>query len=268
MRERQPFPRALLERLPRLKMLALTGFHAPHVDLDYCRERGIICAGSGAYSPAATAELTLALILGATRDLVRADAGVRAGRFQSGLALASVLAGKTLGIVGLGRIGARVARYGAALDMNVVAWSANLKQEQCAAVGARLVSKDELLSTSDVVSLHLIASLRTRGIIGAPELAAMKPGALLVNTARSSLVQREALMAALAAKHIRAAIDVFDEEPVGEADSLVQAPGTVLTPHLGFSTFESMCSFYTESVENILAFLEGRTIPRLLPNGA
>jgi phosphoglycerate dehydrogenase-like enzyme len=268
MRERQPFPRALLERLPNLKLLALTGFHAPHVDLDYCEAKGIICAGSGAYSPAATAELTLALIMAAERDLPRADAAVRAGRFQYGLGLARVLEGKVLGIAGLGRIGARVARYGLALGMDVVAWSANLTDERCEEVGVRRVSKSDLFAHSDIVSLHLMGSPRTRGVVGEEELAAMKYGALLINTARSGLVKSEALISALHAGRIRAAIDVFDEEPVPASNPLVAAPGTVLTPHLGFSTVESMTGFYADSAENILAFLQGRPIPRLLPTRA
>jgi D-3-phosphoglycerate dehydrogenase len=268
MRERQPFPRTLLEQLPSLKLLALTGFHAPHVDLDFCQARGIICAGSGAYSPAATAELTLALIMAAERDIPRADTAIRAGRFQQGLGLARVLEGRVLGIAGLGRIGARVARYGLALGMEVVAWSANLTDQRCEEVGVRRVSKSDLFSRSDIVSLHLMGSPRTYGVVGEAEFAAMKGGALLINTARSRLVQAEALVSALHAGRIRAAIDVFDEEPVPANDPLLVAPGTVLTPHLGFSTVESMTGFYADSAENILAFLQGRPIPRLFPTRA
>lgn len=265
MRERQPLPRALLETLPQLKMLALTGYHAPHVDLAYCRDRGIVCSGSGAYSPAATAELTLALIMAAERDVVRADAAVRDGRFQHGLSLAKVMEGRTLGIVGLGKIGARVARYGLALGMDVIAWSENLTDDRCVEVGVRRVAKDDLFTQSDVISLHLLGSPRTQGIVGGPEIMAMCPNALLVNTARSSLVEGGALKAALDAGRIRAAIDVYDIEPLPQDAAIIGTPRALLTPHLGFSTLESMTGFYAESADNILDFLEGRPNKRPLP---
>jgi phosphoglycerate dehydrogenase-like enzyme len=196
-------------------------------------------------------------MLAASRDIAAADAAMRAGRFQEGVRLGTVLRGKTLGIVGLGRIGVEMAGFGRALGMTLLAWSQNLTPERASAAGARLVSKEELLAQSDVVTLHLVLSARTRGVIGGADLARMKPGALLVNTARGPLVDEGALLAALGAGRIRAALDVFDEEPLPAAHPLRRAPNTVLTPHLGFSTREVFRDFYSGAIANILAFLDG-----------
>ena len=264
MRERQSFGRTLLERLPDLKMLALTGFHAPHVDLEYCRERGITVCGSGRYSPAATAELTLGLILASSRAIPAADQSIRAGRFQAGLPLGQVLEGRRLGIVGLGKIGTRVAHFGRALGMDVVAWSPNLTVLRGTECGAARVEKEELFQTSDVVSIHLIYAASTHHIVGAEEIKAMQPGALLVNTARAALVDGDALRRALSAGHIRAALDVFEVEPTSANDPIIVAPNTVLTPHLGFSAAPGFPLFYSQSIENIVAFASGAPI-RLFP---
>lgn len=269
MRERLRFGRSLLQRLPNLRMLALTGFQTSHVDMEYCAQNGVTVCGSGNYSPAATAELALGLILASQRDLVRADAAVRAGRFQQGLALGTVLEGQVLGIVGLGKIGARVARYGQSLGMDIVAWSPNLTEARCAEAGVRLVSRDELMASSDVVSLHMQYHPSTHGIIGAEQIGRMKSGALLVNTARAALIDRDALVAALDEGRIRAALDVFDSEPLDVDDPLLQVGGTMLSPHLGFSARPGFPLFYQQSIENILAFLEGRPLRELaLPAAA
>jgi phosphoglycerate dehydrogenase-like enzyme len=260
MRERLPFPRSLLERLPQLQLLALTGYSARHVDMAYCAARGIVCCGSGAYSPAAPAEMTLGLMLAAARQITAGDAAMRQGGFQSGIAPGQVLEGQTLGLIGLGRIGSRVAVYARALGMHVLAWSTNLSEQQALQAGATRVSKSDLLRQSDIVSLHLMLSERSRGTLGAADLALMKPGALLVNTARGALIDEPALLAALRAGAIRAALDVYDREPLPSSHPLRALPNTVLTPHLGFTTISTFAGFYGQSVENILAFLDGHPI--------
>jgi phosphoglycerate dehydrogenase-like enzyme len=171
-----------------------------------------------------------------------------------------VLAGKTLGLIGLGNIGERMARSGRALDMPVIAWSQNLTDERAREVGARRVAKEELLAQADVVSLHLVLSPRTRGVLGATDLARMKPGAILVNTARGPLVDEAALVAAVRSGRIVAALDVFEHEPLPEGHPLLACGNTVLTPHLGYSTLDVYREFYAHCVENALAFLDGKPI--------
>ena len=257
MRERSIFSAALLSRLPRLKMLSLTGMKAPNVDFTYCTTHGIVVSQAGSKTPAYAAEMALALMLAAARRIPQADANMRAGRFQDGVGLGQVLRGKTLGIIGLGKIGTEVARFAQALGMRVLAWSQNLTAEKAEAAGGMFVEKNVLLAESDVVTLHLIFSERTRGIIGASELARMKEGAILVNTARGPLVDEAALLKALHENRIVAALDVYDEEPLPPSHPLRSAPNTVLSPHLGFSTSEVFGDFYKGAIENILAFLNG-----------
>jgi phosphoglycerate dehydrogenase-like enzyme len=260
MRERLQFPRTLLERLPNLRLLALTGRGTRHVDMSYCAERGIVCCGSGTMTPTAPAELALGLMLDSSRQIALGDAAMRQGRFQSGIPLGRVLEGQTLGVIGLGRIGARVASYARAFGMPVIAWSTNLTQQQAVQAGATLVTKEELLRQADIVSLHLVLSERSRGILAAPDLALMKHGALLVNTSRGPLVDEPALLDALRSGRIRAALDVYDREPLPSGHPLRTAPNTVLTPHLGFTTERTFGEFYGESVQNILAFADGHPI--------
>jgi phosphoglycerate dehydrogenase-like enzyme len=260
MRERLPFPRSLLERLPQLRLLALTGYGVRHVDMAYCAAHGIVCCGSGAYSPAAPAEMTLGLMLAAARQIAAGDAAMRHGGFQSGIAPGQVLEGQTLGLIGLGRIGARVAAYARAMGMHVIAWSTNLSEQQALQAGATRVGKSELMGRADIVSLHLVLSERSRGTLGTAELALMKPGALLVNTSRGPLVDEPALLAALRVGRIRAALDVYDREPLPSGHPLRALPNTVLTPHLGFTTESTFAEFYGQSVQNILAFLDGHPI--------
>ncbi|WP_284947530.1 D-2-hydroxyacid dehydrogenase family protein [Acidisoma cladoniae] len=267
MRERTPMPRSLIQRLPKLAMLGITGAANPSLDVAACTERGIaVCNtvgyGSGAF---ATAELALGLLIAAARGIPQGDAGIRQGEFQHGVPVGISLAGKTLGLIGLGRLGARMARYGEALDMTILAWSQNLTAETAQEAGAELVSKDELLEGSDAISLHLVLSPRSRGIIGAADIARMKPGAILINTSRGPLVDEAALIAAVTAGRIVAALDVFDREPLPADHPLRTAPNTVLTPHLGYGVAETWAVFYPQSVENAVSFLDGKPLRVINP---
>lgn len=266
MRERTRFSRELIERLPRLRMIALTGGRTWTMDFAALEARGIlVCHTGGTHSTAATAELALGLLLAAARHIPAADAGMRAGRFQAGIAAGAVLEGRTLGLIGLGKIGSKMARYGQALGMRVLAWSENLTADRAAAAGAEQVGKDELLERSDAVSLHLVLSERSRGVIGAAELARMKPGAILVNTSRGPLVDEAALVARLRTGSLVAALDVYGEEPLPPDHRLRSLPNTVLTPHLGYCSSEVYAQFYRESIENVLAFLDGKPLRVLNP---
>jgi phosphoglycerate dehydrogenase-like enzyme len=260
MRERSSFREPMLKRLPRLKMISATGAKTPHIDAEYCTKNGIIISQSTASVAGYAAEMTLALMLAAARKVPLGDASMRAGKFQDGVGLGTVLRGRTLGIIGLGKIGTDMARYGTALGMRVVAWSQNLSNENARAVGAERLEKDQLLSQSDVVTLHLVLSERSRGVLGASELAKMKDGAILVNTSRGPLVDESALLKALQAGRIVAALDVYDVEPLPADHPIRYAPNTVLSPHLGFSTKEVFRDFYQGAIDNIIAFLEGSPI--------
>ncbi|MGQ0676377.1 MAG: D-2-hydroxyacid dehydrogenase family protein [Rhodospirillales bacterium] len=261
MRERTAFPASLVRRLPKLKMLGMTGMRAASIDTAALASSGVtVCYTGGGGPGAGTAELTLGLMLAAARGIPAGDAAIKNGRFQDGVPPGFELAGKTVGIVGLGRLGSRVARYCRALDMRVIAWSKNLTAEKAQAAGAALVSKDELLTTADVVTLHLVLSDRTRGIIGAAELQRMKHGAVLVNTSRGSLVDEAALLAELGAGRLIAALDVYDREPLPADHPLRRAPNLVTTPHLGYGTVETFKDFYGQSVENAVAFLDGKPV--------
>jgi phosphoglycerate dehydrogenase-like enzyme len=262
MRERTPFPASLISQLPRLRMLGITGSHNPSLDVAACTARGVVVCNtvSDGRGASATAELALGLLLAAARGIPTGDAAVRAGRFQTGVPVGLTLAGRTLGVIGLGRLGSLMARYGQALGMSILAWSPNLTAERAAATGAELTSKADLLTRSDAVSLHLVLSPRSRGIIGAGDIALMKPGAILVNTSRGPLVDEAALLAAVHAGRIVAALDVYDREPLPPDHPLRTAPNTVLTPHLGYGVAETWDQFYPQSVENALAFLDGKPI--------
>ncbi|MEO6750111.1 MAG: D-2-hydroxyacid dehydrogenase family protein [Casimicrobiaceae bacterium] len=267
-RERTPFPASLVQRLPRLRMFGLTGARAALIDLQGMIGRGItVCHTGGGPGVASTAEMALGLMLAAVRRIPACEATLRRGEFQRGTTPGFVLAGKTLGIIGLGRIGSTMARYGHALGMTVIAWSENLTAVRASEVGATRVTKPELLARADVVTLHLVLSERTRGLIGAPELASMKTGAILVNTSRGPLVDEAALVDALKSNRLSAALDVYDREPLPVGHPLLGLPDTVLTPHLGYSVREVYAEFYSDSVENALAFLDGRPI-RVMPPAA
>jgi phosphoglycerate dehydrogenase-like enzyme len=262
MRERTPFPASLIDRLPNLRMIGITGAMNRSLDVEACTRRGVtVChTGNSVAAPYATAELALGLLIAAARAIPAADANMRAGRFQHRLPVGIGLAGKTLGIIGLGRLGARMARYGAALGMKVVAWSPNLTEAKAAEGGARLVGKAELLATSDAISLHMVLSPRSRGIIGAEDLAQMKRGAILINTSRGPLIDEKALLSAVQSGRIIAALDVFDREPLPTDHPLLAERHAVLTPHLGYGVAETWREFYPRSVENALAFLDGRPV--------
>ena len=260
-RERTPFPASLSQRLPKLRMFSLTGARAALIDIGAMIDRGVtVCYTGGGPSGPTTAELALGLMVAAVRRIPAGDAAVRAGRFQQGVSAGFLLGGKTIGLVGLGRIGRLMARYCRALDMQVLAWSQNLTAEAAVAAGAMRVAKNELLERADVVSLHLVLSERTRGILGAADLARMKPGAILINTARAGLVDEAALIAAVLSGKLVAALDVFHHEPLPADHPLASAPNTVLTPHLGYSALEVYAEYYQHAVENALAFLDGKPI--------
>ncbi len=266
MRERTKFSKELIGNLPKLRMIALTGGRTWTTDFDTLNARGIpMCHTGGEKSGAATAEIALGLLLGAARFMNRGDAAIRKGGFQGGVPAGDVLDGKTLGIIGLGKIGARMARYGEALGMQIIAWSANLTEEKAKAAGARLVDKTTLLAQSDAISLHLVLSDRTRGIIAAQDLAKMKPGAILVNTSRGPLIDETALIERLKTGKLIAGLDVFSEEPLPANHPLRSMPNTMLTPHLGYGAREVYAQFYRESIENVLAFLDGKPTRVLNP---
>lgn len=266
MRERTAFPASLVRRLPKLKLFSLTGKRAGSVDMQALVARGVtITTTSGGDTGAATAELALLLMLAAARNLPRADASIRAGGFQAGVPPGFELEGRTLGLIGLGRLGQRMGRYAKAIGMEVIAWSQNLSPSAALERGATYVPFDDLLARADVVSIHLVLSPRSRGLIGAPQLARMKPGAILVNTSRGPIVDEAALIEALRANRIVAALDVYDREPLPADHPFRTLPNTVLTPHLGYVTQSAMRDFYVQSVENVLAFLDGNPIRVMEP---
>jgi phosphoglycerate dehydrogenase-like enzyme len=258
MRERTPFSRARLERLPNLRLLVTTGRGNAAIDVEAAHDLGVVVSGTdGLVAP--TAELTWALILALTRNVVVEDANVRAGHWQT--TIGPELEGRTLGVIGLGRQGARVAEIGRAFGMRLLAWSQNLTGERAAQAGATRVELDELLARSDVVTIHLRLSDRTRGLIGARQLGAMHPDAYLVNTSRGPVVDEAALLDALHARAIAgAALDVFDVEPLPGDHPLRSAPNTVLTPHIGYVARSNYELFYRQAVEDIEAFLRGDPI--------
>ncbi|HEX3873882.1 MAG TPA: D-2-hydroxyacid dehydrogenase family protein [Solirubrobacteraceae bacterium] len=259
MRERTAFPRRVLDRLPRLALLVTTGMKNASVDIDHLRERGVVVCGTGAPAgpPApglpSTVEVAWALILATAKRVTIEDRAVRAGSWQ--LDLPTNLAGATLGLAGLGRLGAAMAAPARIFGMDVIAWSQNLTDERAAEVGVRRVTKAELLAGSDVLSIHLVLSHRTRGLFGATELALMKPTAVLVNTSRGPIVDEPALIDALATKTIAAAgLDVFDREPLPPGHALLELENAVLLPHLGYVSEAGMRSMYEQVVEDIAAF--------------
>jgi phosphoglycerate dehydrogenase-like enzyme len=268
MRERTPLPGSLINRLPRLRMLGMTGARNASLDTAACTARGVIVCNTqgGGGTEAATAELALGLLIAAARAIPAGDANIRAGKFQEGVPVGINLAGKTLGLLGLGRLGSHMARYGRALNMNLLAWSQNLTAEKAQAQGATHVTKEDLFSRSDAVSIHLVLSDRTRGLVGPAELARMKSGAILINTSRGPIVDEKALLDALQARRIVAALDVFDREPLPPNHPLRSAPNTVMTPHLGYGVQDTWLNFYPQSMENALAFLDDKPVRVVNPD--
>ncbi|MGA2828596.1 MAG: D-2-hydroxyacid dehydrogenase family protein [Streptosporangiaceae bacterium] len=270
MRERTPFGAGLLSLLPDLRLLVTTGMANASIDLAAARDRGVAVCGTGG-SMTATPELTWGLILALVRHIPAEDQRMRSAGGAGGAAMGTRggwqqtvgtgLHGKRLGIAGLGRIGQKVAEYGRAFGMQVSAWSQNLDPEHARQAGAEPVSKEQLFSRSDVVTVHYKLSERSTGLVGAAELALMKPAAYLVNTSRGPLVDGAALLAALCGGKIAgAALDVYDTEPLPLGDALRRAPNTVLTPHLGYVTDDTYRVFYGEAVEDIAAFAKGTPI--------
>jgi phosphoglycerate dehydrogenase-like enzyme len=257
MRERTPIGAQLLAELPELRLIVTTGPSNASIDIAAARARGIPVCGTSAIA-SSTVEHTWALILSAVRNIPAEDRSMRNGGWQT--TVGTVLAGRTLGVMGLGRLGAQVAAIGQAFGMDVVAWSQNLDPEHARSLGVRPVSKAELM-TADVVTIHLVSSARTRHVVGAAELAAMCPTAFLVNTSRGPLVDTAALLDALHAGRIGgAAIDVYDNEPLPADDPIRSAPRTVLTPHLGYVTNDGYDVFFGEAVKDITAWRAGTPI--------
>lgn len=261
MRERTAFPASTLERLPRLKMIASTGYHNASIDLDAARRLGITVSATPTIS-SATPEHVMTLILALARQLRPTIESINAGGWQC--AVGRTLSGATLGILGLGNVGTRVGRLGAAFGMDVVAWSQNLTPEVAAERGARYLPKDEFFATADFVSIHLKLSDRTRHIVDAEQFEQMKPDSYLVNTARAQNVNLDALLDALRTDQIAgAALDVFDVEPLLPDDPLRREPKLLITPHIGFVTRTTMRNFHGEALQAVQAFLDGKQ-PELL----
>jgi phosphoglycerate dehydrogenase-like enzyme len=258
MRERTPFPRALLDRLPNLRLIVTAGMRNASIDVAAATEKGVLVTGTDmlAYP---TAELAWGLIIGMLRHIPFEAGEMRRGAWQT--TLGRGLHGKTLGILGLGRLGAQVAAVGRAFGMSVIAWSQNLTAERADAAGAKLVSKEALFAEADVVTIHLVLSDRTRGLVGAAELGRMKPTAYLVNTSRGPIVDGKALLETLRARRIAgAALDVFDQEPLPADHPLRRLDNVVLTPHLGYVLEENYRLLYPQAVENIRAFMSGKPV--------
>jgi phosphoglycerate dehydrogenase-like enzyme len=256
MRERTPITRTIIERLPKLRLIASTGTRNAAIDLEAAAERGVQVVHTG-YTSTPTIELTWALILGSARNLVAESTSLRGGGWQQ--SVGDDLAGRTLGVLGLGNVGGAVAQIGNAFGMRVIAWSQNLTAERAAEVGATLVTKDELFRKADVVTIHLVLSGRTRGLVGAAELALMKPTARLVNTSRGPIVVEADLVAALRNKKIAgAAVDVFDQEPLRLDHPFRALPNLLATPHIGYVSRGLYARFYQDTVANICRWLDGQ----------
>lgn len=259
MRERLPMPRALIERLPALRLISVTGGRTRAIDFEAAAERGIVvCHTSPGESQYATPELAWALLLSAARHLPDEYQRMRNGGWQE--TIGTTLGGKTLGLIGLGKLGSRMAKIGNAFGMSVIAWSQNLTEERAAENGAKAVSKETLFQTSDAISIHVPYSARSKGLVGEAEISSMKAGAILVNTSRGPIVDEGSLLSALKSGSIRAGLDVYDVEPLPSDHPLRTLPNVVLTPHIGFVTEGAYRAFYQDTVENIKAWHAGSPI--------
>ena len=264
MRERTPFPASLIEALPNLKLLVTTGMRNLSIDLDAARRGGITVCGT-AMTPYAAFEHTWALIMAITKNLPREDRSMREGGWQTNIGTG--LHGKTLGLLGLGKLGEKVARVGRAFDMNIIGWSHNLTEERAKECGATRVDKETLFKASDILSIHVVLSDRTRGLVGKHEIGLMKPSAVLVNTSRGPVVNEDDLIDALQTKTIAgAAIDVYDIEPLPAHHPLRTLENTVLTGHQGYVLRETFQIAYGDAVEDIKAWLAGEPV-RVLDAG-
>jgi phosphoglycerate dehydrogenase-like enzyme len=261
MRERTAFPRSIVERLPKLKLLITTGMRNASFDMAALRDRGVTVCGTGGPGGGNedTAELAWGLILGAARRIAEDHAFMRHGGWQT--RIGHRVAGKTLGLLGLGRLGGAVARVGLAFGMKAIAWSQNLTAEKAAEQGVERVEKEELFRRSDILSVHLVLSDRSRGLVGAREIGLMKPTAILVNTSRGPICDTAAVIEALKGGRLAyAGFDVYDQEPLPLNHPLRTAPNVILTPHIGYVTEENYRSSYPQIVENILGYLDGKPI--------
>jgi phosphoglycerate dehydrogenase-like enzyme len=263
MRERTGFPKQVLEALPDLRLLISTGMRNAAIDVKAANERGIVVCGTGG-SGNPTAGIAIGLMLELTRHIGYENASLKAGApWQSTIGID--LDGKTLGVVGLGKLGTRVANIAKAFGMNVIAWSQNLTPEKCAEAGVTYASKEDLFRTADIVSIHLMLSDRSRGLIGAKDLALMKPTAYLINTARAAIVDPAALLTILTERRIAGAgLDVFETEPLPLDSPLRTLDNVVITPHLGYVSVQAYEVYFREMVEDIRAFLEGKPV-RVMP---
>jgi len=253
MRERTPLPRGVIEHLPRLKLIASTGSRNASIDMTAAEEHGIHVTATG-YRSTPTIEMTWALILASARHIVRESSSVREGGWQT--SVGAELDGKVLGVLGLGNIGGQVARIGLAFGMKVIAWSQNMTPQIAEAAGAALVTKDELFRQADVVTIHLILSKRTRGLVGAADLALMKPTSWLINTSRGSIVDDGALVQALTARTIAgAALDVFDTEPLPVDHPFRSLENVLATPHIGYVAEDLYRTFYGDAAVSIAGWL-------------
>ncbi len=264
-RERMALPRTLIARLPALKLITIVGMSLPNLDMAAASDHGVIVAQSNFGNPAfaavanATPELAWGLMLAAVRHIGDEHAAMRQGGWQSTSGM--ILAGRTLGLLGLGRIGKRMAEYAKVFGMRVIAWSPNLTADAAEAVGVTRVEKDELFAQADVLSIHLVLSDRSRGLVTARELGLMKPAAYLINTSRGPIVDEAALLAALREGRLAGAgLDVFDVEPPPAEHPLRSLANVTLTPHLGYVTRETLHAFYADTIEAVAAFLDGAPI--------
>ncbi len=259
MRERTPFPRAMFEKLPGLKLLVTTGMRNAAIDMQAAKEQGVtVCGTDSAGHP--TAELTIGLLIDLARKISFENARMKAGESWQ-TTVGGDLHGKTLGILGLGRLGQRVAKVGLAFGMKVVAWSQNLTPEKCREAGAEYATKEELLAKSDFITIHMVLSPRSRGLVGAHELSQMKSSAYLINTSRGPLVDEAALIAALKDNRIAGAgLDVYDVEPLPRDHALRTLPNVLLTPHLGYVTADNYRLFYGQTADAVRAFLDGKPV--------
>jgi D-3-phosphoglycerate dehydrogenase len=262
MRERTPFPRALFAALPKLKLMITSGMRNAAIDMEAAKEHQVVLCGTQ-FGRDPTAPLTMGLILELTRNIGRESARMHAGQpLQKYIGIE--IEGRTLGVVGLGKLGAKVSGLAKAFGMNVIAWSPNLTAERCKEVGVGYATKEELFSTADIVTVHVVLSQRSRGLVGAADLARMKPTSYLVNTARGPIVDEAALLETLKARKIAgAAIDVFSVEPLPTDHPFRKLDNMVLTPHLGYFTEEGFRAHYAQMVEGIDAWFKGETLRRL-----
>jgi phosphoglycerate dehydrogenase-like enzyme len=265
MRERTKFPEEVLSQLPELQLVITTGMRNASLDVTHLIGRGVVVSGTeydpGGAGVSSTVEVAWALIFATAKRVTVEDRALREGRWQTDLPVN--LSGATLGLLGLGRLGAQMVGPARAFGMDVIAWSQNLTAERAAEAGARAVSREQLFAQADWVSIHLVLSKRSRGLVGADELALMKSGATLINTSRGPIVDHEALVDALREGRVTAGLDVYDREPLPADDPLTALPGAVLLPHLGYVSETSMRVMYRQVVENIMAWRAGEPIRRI-----